>query len=151
MKTLVLLMATLLVVAGSLYAQQTQPSRGPTPGAMPSTELRSEIIAFDNEDFQGDHTHIFGDMKRLGKWDNSISSMIVLSGTWHFYDDQDMKGTMMKELGPGMYPRVTEVGIKDNSISSIHLASPAASRAGAGASRSSTGTSTGPAGTSSGR
>jgi hypothetical protein len=31
----------------------------------------------------------------------------------------------MATLGPGQYPRVTEKGIKDNSISSIRLVSPA--------------------------
>ena len=33
------------------------------------------IVTFDNEDFLGDHTHIFGDMRDLGKWGNSISSV----------------------------------------------------------------------------
>jgi len=33
---------------------------------------------------------------------------------------------MMKELGPGMYPRVQDIGINDNSISSLRLVSPTA-------------------------
>jgi hypothetical protein len=32
----------------------------------------------------------------------------------------------MATLGPGVYPRVTEKGFKDNRISSIRLVSPAA-------------------------
>jgi Beta/Gamma crystallin len=84
-----------------------------------------QIIAFDGNDFTGDHTHIVGDMRRLSKWDNSISSIIILSGTWEFFDDDDLTGTKMATLGPGQYPRVTEKGIKDNSISSIRLVSPA--------------------------
>jgi hypothetical protein len=67
-----------------------------------------------------------GDIRRLGKWDNSISSLIILSGTWEFFDDDDFTGTKMATLGPGVYPRVTEKGLKDNSISSIRLVSPAA-------------------------
>ena len=30
----------------------------------------------------------------------------------------------MAELGPGMYPKVTDKGIKNNSISSVRLVSP---------------------------
>jgi hypothetical protein len=48
-----------------------------TPGAGPVPQ----IGAFDNEDFLGDYTHIFGKMKELGKWGNSISSMVILTGT----------------------------------------------------------------------
>jgi Beta/Gamma crystallin len=85
-----------------------------------------QIIAFDGNDLTGDHTHIVGDMRRLGKWDNSISSLVILSWTWEFFDDDDFTGTNMAMLGPGQYPRVTEKGLKDNSISSIRLVSPTA-------------------------
>jgi hypothetical protein len=54
----------------------------PSPGTMP------QIIAFDNEEFLGDHIHIFGNMKDLGRWGNSISSLVILSGTWEFFDDE---------------------------------------------------------------
>jgi hypothetical protein len=85
-----------------------------------------QIITFDGNDFTGDHTHIVGDMRRLGKWDNSISALIILSGTWEFFDGDDFTGTKMATLGPGQYPRVTDQGLKDNSISSIRLVSPTA-------------------------
>jgi hypothetical protein len=85
-----------------------------------------QIIAFDGAELTGDHTHIVGDIRRLGKWENSISSLIIVSGTWEFFDDDDFTGTNMATLGPGVYPRVTEKGLKDNSISSIRLVSPTA-------------------------
>ena len=85
-----------------------------------------QIIAFDGGELTGDHTHLVGDMRRLGKWENSISSLIIVSGTWEFFDDDDFTGTKMATLGPGVYPRVTEKGLKDNSISSIRLLSPTA-------------------------
>jgi hypothetical protein len=85
-----------------------------------------QIIAFDGNDLTGDHTHLVSDIGRLGKWENSISSLIILSGSWEFFDDDDFTGTKMATLGPGVYPRVTEKGLKDNSISSIRLVSPAA-------------------------
>jgi Beta/Gamma crystallin len=56
---------------------------------------RPQIIAFDGAELTGDHTHIVGDIRRLGQWDNSISSLIILSGTWEFFDDDDFTGTKM--------------------------------------------------------
>jgi hypothetical protein len=43
--------------------------------AVPSLGTMPQIVAFDNEDFLGDHTHIFGNMKDLGKWGNSCSGL----------------------------------------------------------------------------
>ena len=68
----------------------------------------------------GDHIHIFGNTTDLGKWNNSISSMVILAGRWEFFDEEKFQGTKT-ELGPGMYLNVKDHGIKDNSISSIRL------------------------------
>jgi hypothetical protein len=38
--------------------------------------------------------------------------------------EEDLKGTKMTELGPGVYLKVKDHGMKDNSISSIRLVSP---------------------------
>jgi len=115
----------MVVVAALLFVAASVGVPPATAGeAMRSAGDMPQIIAFDNENFLGDHTHILGDMKDLGKWGNSISSMVILSGTWDFFDDEDFKGTKIATLGPGMYPRVADKGIKDNSISSIRLASP---------------------------
>ena len=84
-----------------------------------------QIVAFDNEDFLGDHLHVFGDMRDLGKWGNSISSLVILSGTWEFFDDEDFTGTGLGTLGPGTYADVTHHGLKNNRISSVRLAKPA--------------------------
>ena len=78
-------------------------------------------MAFDNDGLLGDHIHIFGDTPDLGKWGNSISSMVILSGHWEFFDEEHFKGTKMKELGPGTYLNVKDHGLKDNSISSMRL------------------------------
>jgi len=100
-----------------LAAQPPRPRATRAAGEMP------QIIAFDGSDFTGDHAHIFGDMPKLGKWDNSISSLIILLGTWEFFDNDNFTGTKMAQLGPGLYPRVTDKGLKDNSVSSIRLVS----------------------------
>jgi hypothetical protein len=118
-KRIMLVLTALLFVAGSIFA----------PSATAGEALRPldgvpQIVAFDNEDFLGNHMHLFGSMKDLGKWDNSISSMVILSGTWEFFDEEDFKGTNMATLGPGMYADVVAKGLKNNSISSIRLISP---------------------------
>ena len=100
-------------------AQQTPPQ----PVTPPAGEL-PEIVAYDNEGLLGDHIHIFGNVTDLGKWGNSISSMVIVAGRWAFFDEEDFKGTRMKELGPGVYLNVKGHGLKDNSISSIRRISP---------------------------
>jgi hypothetical protein len=111
--------ALLFVTAQLLIPAAIAGEAVPSPGTMP------QIVAFDNEDFLGDHIHIFGDMKDLGKWGNSISSMVILSGTWEFFDDEGFTGTSMGTLGPGTYANVVDKGLKNNSISSVRLAKPA--------------------------
>ena len=119
MSKVIIVLAALLSVVGLMGAPlagagEVMPGAGPMP----------QIVAFDNEDFLGDHIHLFGNMKDLGKWGNSISSMVILSGTWEFFDDENFTGTNMGKLGPGTYADVTKHGLKNNSISSVRLASP---------------------------
>jgi hypothetical protein len=115
-------MLGLLVVLfnATLAVAQQQPPTPVTPqrGDMP------QIVAFDNDGLLGDHIHIFGDTPDLGKWGNSISSMVIVSGHWEFFDEENFKGTRITALGPGVYLHVKEHGIKDNSISSIRLVRP---------------------------
>lgn len=120
MKRWLLLFAAVFVFASTQAYAQQQPTSSPlpTPGEIP------QIVAFDNEGLLGDHIHIFGDVVDLGKWGNSVSSMVILSGRWEFFDDENFKGTKMTELGPGIYLNVKDHGIKDNSISSIRLVRP---------------------------
>jgi hypothetical protein len=93
------------------------PSVTPHAGDIP------QIVAFDNDGLLGDHIHIFGDTPDLGKWGNSISSMVVLAGRWEFFDEEKLQGTKV-EWGPGVYLHVKDHGMKDNSISSIRLVKP---------------------------
>jgi hypothetical protein len=122
MKKWLLFLMAVLFVATQATAQQTPPQRvTPQPGEM------AQIVAFDNEGLLGDHTHIFGTTTDLGKWNNSISSMVIVSGRWEFFDEENYKGTRT-ELGPGVYVKVKEHGINDNSISSMRPASPPTAR-----------------------
>src|SRR5438270_336349 len=71
---MVFLMAGLFTVTQAA-AQQTPPQPGVTP---PAGEI-PQIVAYDNEGLLGDHIHIFGNTTDLGKWNNSISSMVIVS------------------------------------------------------------------------
>jgi Beta/Gamma crystallin len=115
MKRWMLGLLTVLFSATLATAQQ-QPTTPVTPqrGDIP------QIVAFDNDGLLGDHIHIFGDTPDLGKWGNSISSMVILAGRWEFFDEEKFQGPKV-ELGPGIYLHVKDHGMKDNSISSIRL------------------------------
>ena len=105
-----------VLCSATLAAAQQQPTTPVTPqrGDIP------QIVAFDNEGLLGDHIHIFGNTPDLGKWGNSISSMVILSGRWELFDEEKFQGTKV-ELGPGSYLHVKDHGLKDNSISSMRL------------------------------
>jgi hypothetical protein len=119
MSKFMFIVAALLCVVGLVGAPLATAGE-----AMRASGATPQIIAFDHEEFLGDHMHMFGNMRDLGKWGNSISSLIILSGTWEFFDDENFKGTSLGTLGPGMYANVTAKGLKNNSISSVRLASP---------------------------
>ena len=120
MQRWMLCLMVLLVAVTPAVAQQTpaQQRVTPQPGEIP------QIVAFDKEGLLGDHIHIFGNTAELGKWNNSIASMVILGGHWEFFDEKDFKGTRMGELGPGIYLRTKDHGLKEKSISSIRLISP---------------------------
>ena len=87
-----------VLFSATLAVAQQQP---PTP-VTPQRGDIPQIVAFDNEGLLGDHIHIFGTTPDLGKWGNSISSMVILAGRWEFFDEEKFQGTKT-ELGPGVY------------------------------------------------
>jgi hypothetical protein len=44
----------------------------------------------------GDHIHIFGKTPDLGKWGNSISSMVIVAGRREFFDEEKFQGTKVE-------------------------------------------------------
>jgi len=54
---------------------------------------------------------------RLGPLATQVADAVIKA-------EEDMKGTRMNELGPGVYLNVKGHNLKDNSISSIRLVSP---------------------------
>jgi hypothetical protein len=90
----------------------------------------AELILFEHVNFEGAHRHFFTSDNDLGSfWDihtqqpfNDItSSFVVLSGKWQFSRDADYGGPDSNIFGPGIYNNVEEVGIQNDSISSVAL------------------------------
>lgn len=89
-----------------------------------------QAIVFENFNMSGNHQHFFASIPDMTKWDNNwndkISSIVVISGTWTFFADPVGAGSQPNKsitLGPGVYPDVTKEGMDDNSISQVSLGS----------------------------
>jgi hypothetical protein len=93
--------------------------------AMRASGDTPQIMAFDHEPVLGDHTPMVGHMRDLGPWGHRLSSLILLSGTGEFFDEEHVTGPNMGTLGPGMSATVVDKGLKHHSLSSVRLASPA--------------------------
>jgi hypothetical protein len=54
-------------------------------------------------------------------WNDSISSIVVYSGTWQFYEHGNYGGARSNPLGPGRYPWVEDptVNMTNDTISSF--------------------------------
>jgi hypothetical protein len=88
---------------------------------------QGEVILFEHTNFHGAHKHIFREVRNLHKADgetaatifaDKTSSIVVVRGTWQFFQDQEFLGHM-KELGPGNYRDVLKEQIKPEGISSL--------------------------------
>ena len=51
-------------------------------------------------------------------WNDRISSIIVVNGTWRFYEHKDLQGRYW-DLRPGFYRWVVDAGIPNDIISSF--------------------------------
>ena len=82
-----------------------------------------QVILYEHRNFRGAHKHVFWAEPNLNADEDDLfndrtSSIVVLAGQWVFYRDSNYKfvdGT----LGPGIYPWVEAVGIKNDDISSL--------------------------------
>lgn len=95
----------------------------------------AEIIVFVDIDFCGLHTHLFtsvpnlNDVSTIGvgtlsnvnsnSWTNKISSFVIKSGKWAFFEEPNGKNKMGETFGPGVYRWVEDLGIKNDKIQSI--------------------------------
>lgn len=89
-----------------------------------------QAIVFENANMEGEHKHFFASDPDLTEgsdgryWDDKISSIVVISGNWTFFENPLGSGDVPNRsvtLGPGVYPDVTRERIEDNSISQVRL------------------------------
>jgi hypothetical protein len=82
-----------------------------------------EIAVYWHDDFQGDVLRTTHDLQRLtGGWNDQISSIVVASGIWEFFEHDEFGGQVLK-LSPGRYPRLGDRGWNDR-ISSFRCIEP---------------------------
>jgi hypothetical protein len=56
--------------------------------------------SFDNDSLLRAHIYFFSNTPALGKWGNSISSMVILAGRWEFFDEEKFQGTRVGLCSP---------------------------------------------------
>ena len=103
------------------------------PDSVP-TDGRSRVILFNQNNFSGESIAVAGVNGTLDRmdFDDSAASMIIEGGRWVFCTEEYFRGEC-REIGPGRYPNLREVGLR-RSISSVRPAgavapSPVARRA----------------------
>ncbi|HEX8988829.1 MAG TPA: beta/gamma crystallin-related protein [Rhodocyclaceae bacterium] len=84
----------------------------------------AEIVLFQHINFHGAHKHLFTSEPNLAARDDpyfndQISSFVIVSGSWQFYRDVNYSGPASNVFGPGVYNWVENIGIPNDSISSI--------------------------------
>ncbi len=81
-------------------------------------------ILFEFANFRGAHRHVFMAEPNLAAnedpaFNKRTSSIVILEGNWEFFSDADFKTRIGDKLGPGLYPFVMNIGIKNDVISSL--------------------------------
>lgn len=86
-------------------------------------------ILFQHRDFGGNSKSFTGSIKDLAKyssghvpgenWTDETSSVRIVSGQWQFFDHVNFDGARSPVLGPGDYPTVDHLGLKNDVISSL--------------------------------
>lgn len=84
----------------------------------------AEIILFEHINFHGAHKHLFTSEPNLNASDDNffndaVSSFVVVSGWWQFSRDADYNGPDSQWFGPGIYNWVENVGVPNDSVSSV--------------------------------
>ncbi|WP_425147145.1 beta/gamma crystallin-related protein [Deinococcus sp.] len=84
------------------------------------------IILFEHANLHGAHKHLFGSEENLNADDDNffndrVSSFVILEGHWQFFTNWRFKEPASNVFGPGVYNWVEDVGIPNDSISSVRL------------------------------
>jgi Beta/Gamma crystallin len=96
---------------------------GPAP---PAPDLIPNCLLFLDEYFRGGHRHVFDEEANLGApednaFSNRVSSIIVVSGTWEFFQNRNFQRAYATTLRPGLYPSLDAIGIRNDAIASLRV------------------------------
>lgn len=83
----------------------------------------AEMIVYADSNFGGSAGTFTGDLPNVGNfWNDKITSVKVISGTWQVFGDTNFNGRN-QTLPPGEYPNlaVSPGGIDNDSISSVKV------------------------------
>ncbi len=87
----------------------------------------AEIILYDHRHFEGRSLTLHESVSDLDDYDfdNEVSAVIVVSGTWELFRDDNYESNHgpSKVLGPGEYPNLSHIDFKRNKLSSVRLIS----------------------------
>jgi hypothetical protein len=82
----------------------------------------AHLILYENLNFQGRYKDVFQSQQSLGDFNRLTSSIVIREGHWQFFTGANFQGqTGPSTLGPGTYHRVEDVGIRNDTISSVKL------------------------------
>ncbi len=90
--------------------------------------IKGHVILFEHVNLHGAHKHVFNSESNLAAHDDDffndrVSSIAVLSGTWRFYMHSNYIGQYAATLGPGIYRNVGSLGFDNDAISSLQAVS----------------------------
>jgi hypothetical protein len=100
----------------------------PSPPTMTGEPLTNHAVIFADDNFQGDHRHVFLPEPDLSNnnFNDTTSSIVIELGAWMFFQDSEFDGHYAPILGPGIYPRVVTIGIANDAVSSLRPTAAAA-------------------------
>jgi hypothetical protein len=89
-------------------------------------DITGQVILFGNASFRGPHKHVFNAEDNLNSGDDdsfndSVSSIVVISGNWRFFRNAGFDDDYPVILGPGLYSWVEDFAIRNDDISSLQV------------------------------
>jgi len=90
----------------------------------------AHLILFADVNFRGDHKHVLDATESLAfmedgeciadcDWPSSVSSIVILSGSWRFFADENFQKSYEVILGPGLYRFVSTYKLENDHIRSL--------------------------------
>ena len=89
-----------------------------------ATRMLPEIVIYSDVNYSGNSFRTNVNSPSLNDWNDKISSIVVVSGTWQFFRHANFqKGAGDSDwiLGPGYYKFTPEAGIPNDEISSFKV------------------------------